>query len=102
MEHRRSKRTRAYHPARILLDESNVHHCTVHNFTNAGVCIELMFEAERLPDKFEFSLDNFRTVYICKTIWREDHVAGVVFETPPPASPEGRRASLRLVKPELV
>src|SRR5450432_503312 len=97
MEDRRLERTKAYHPARILVQDSAIHHCTVHNFTSIGVCIELTFEAEQLPDKFEFSLDNFKTFYACKTIWREDYVAGVVFETPPPASPESRRAKLRLV-----
>jgi hypothetical protein len=99
MENRRSKRTKTYHPARISVHGSTIHPCTVHNFTGAGVCIELAFEAEQLPDKFEFSLDNFRTFYVCKTIWREDYVAGVVFETPPTESPESRRAKLRIVRP---
>src|SRR3979411_3413065 len=97
MEHRRSKRTKTYHPGRILVHGSTVQHCTVHNFSSAGVCIELSFVAELLPDQFEFSLDNFQTVYVCKTIWREDYVAGVVFQTPTPASPESRRAKLRVV-----
>jgi hypothetical protein len=98
MEDRRLKRTRAYRPARILVDGSTIHHCTVHNFTDAGVCIELPFEAEHLPDEFEFSLDHFRTSYICRAIWRDDYVAGVAFETPPPESPESRRAKLRIVR----
>ena len=99
MEKRRSRRTKTYHPGRILVHGSIVHHCTVHNFTSAGVCIELTFEAEQLPDQFEFSLDSFQTIYVCRTIWREDYVAGVAFETPPPASPESRRAQLKIVKP---
>src|SRR5271170_2664045 len=99
MENRRSKRTKTYHPARISVHGSTIHHCTVHNFTSVGVCIELTFEADQLPDRFEFSLDNFRTFYVCKTIWREDYVAGVVFETPPTESPESRRAKLRIVRP---
>ena len=98
MKDRRSKRTKTYHPARILVQDETVHHCTVHNFTDLGVCIELTFEAEELPDRFEFSLDGFRTFYVCKTIWREDNVAGVVFENPPPESPASRRAKLRIVK----
>jgi hypothetical protein len=97
MENRRSKRTRTSHPARILVDGSTIHHCTIHNFTSVGVCIELAFLAERLPDRFEFSLDNFKTLHLCRTIWREDNVAGAVFETSPKASPEGRRAKLRIV-----
>jgi hypothetical protein len=102
MEERRLKRTKTYHPARILVDGSTIHHCTVHNFTSGGVCIELAFEAEQLPDNFEFSLDNFKTFYACKAIWRDDYVAGVVFETPPPESPESRRAKLRIVGPSSV
>jgi hypothetical protein len=98
MKDRRSKRTRAYHPARILVEGETVHHCTVHNFTALGVCIELTFEAEELPDTFEFSLDGFRTFYVCRTIWREDNVAGAAFEERPPEPPATRRAKLRLVK----
>jgi hypothetical protein len=51
-----------------------------------------------LPDTFDFSFDNFRTVHVCKTIWREDNVAGVTFERPPQGSPASRRAKLRVVK----
>ena len=77
MQDRRSNRTKTYHPARILVEGSTIYHCTVHNFTPYGVCIELPFEAEELPDKFEFSLDHFQTFYACNTVWREDYVAGV-------------------------
>lgn len=98
-EVRQSKRVRAYRPARILVRDAITHQCIIHNFTSRGVCIELTFDAELLPDKFEFSLDNFRTAYVCRTVWREDTVAGVVFETSPPESPESRRAKLRIVRP---
>lgn len=98
MKERISKRTRAYQPGRILIQSEAVHHCTVHNFTDRGICLELTFEAEQLPDRFEFSLDSFKTVYFCKTIWREDYVAGVAFETPPSEPPARGRAKLRLVK----
>lgn len=97
MENRRSKRTRTNHPARILVDGSSIHHCTIYNFTSIGVCIGLAFPAERLPDRFEFSLDNFKTLHLCRTIWREDCVAGAVFEKPPTEPAEGRRAKLRIV-----
>jgi hypothetical protein len=98
-EHRRSKRTKAYRPARILVYDATIHQCIIHNFTSHGICLELTFEAALLPDNFEFSLDNFRTVHLCRTIWREDNVAGVVFELPPPESPERRRAKLKIVRP---
>jgi hypothetical protein len=51
-----------------------------------------------LPDIFEFSLDGFRTFYVCRTIWREDNIAGVAFEERPPEPPATRRAKLRIVK----
>lgn len=98
MEDRLLKRTRTYHPGRILIQNEAVHHCTVHNFTDRGICLELTFEAEQLPDSFEFSLDGFKTVYVCKTIWRDDYVAGVVFERPPSEPPARGRAMLRIVK----
>lgn len=98
MEKRISKRTRAYHPGRIIVQGEAVHPCTVHNFTDRGVCLELAFEAEQLPDRFEFSLDNFRTVYICNTMWRDDHAAGVAFDMPPARPPARARAELRIVK----
>jgi hypothetical protein len=98
MENRRLKRTRTYHPAKVLVQDEAVHHCTVHNLTGFGLCIELTFEADELPDTFDFSFDNFKTVHVCKTIWREDNVAGVTFERPPQGSPGSRRAKLRVVK----
>ena len=98
MENRRLKRTRTYHPAKVLVQDEAVHHCTVHNLTGFGLCIELIFEADQLPDTFDFSFDNFRTVHICKTIWREENVAGVTFEGPLLESPASRRAKLRIVK----
>ena len=98
MENRRLMRTRTYHPAKVMVRDEGVHHCLVHNLTGLGLCIELTFEAEQLPDRFDFSFDNFRTVHICKTIWREENVAGVTFERPLLESPASRRAKLRIVK----
>jgi len=68
MENRRIKRTKTYHPAKVLVQDESVHHCTVHNLTGLGLCIELTFEADQLPDTFDFSFDNFQTVHVCKTI----------------------------------
>jgi hypothetical protein len=96
MEKRRSKRTKTYHPARILV-RGAVHHCSVFDFTSAGLCIDLPFGAELLSDTFEFSLDNFRTSYVCRTVWRGDCIAGAAFEKAPTKSPERRRAKLRVV-----
>jgi len=75
----------------------DAHFCIVHNRTDHGLCIELTFEAEELPDHFEFSFDGFRTVYACRTVWREENFAGIALESPPPESPESRRAKFRVV-----
>ena len=98
MDNRRITRTRLYRPAKLLVPDDAVHHCAVHNLTGNGLCIELTFDADQLPDTFDFSFDNFRTVHICRTIWREDNIAGVTFEKPPSESAAGRRAKLRIVK----
>jgi hypothetical protein len=98
MEKRRTKRERAYRPARVAAAPSGrPHFCIVHNRTDRGFCIELTFNAVELPDVFEFSFDGFNTIYTCKTVWREDNVAGVSIEETPPGSPEARRAKFRVV-----
>lgn len=98
MERRQALRTRAYQPARVsMTPTADTHFCIVHNRTDSGFCIEFTFDAVELPDCFEFSFDGFRTTYVCRTIWREDNVAGVSFQGPPPDSPEGRRARFRIV-----
>jgi hypothetical protein len=95
---RRAQRARAFRPARIsFVPGSDAHFCIVHNHSERGLCIELTFEAEELPDHFEFSFDGFQTVYVCKTVWREDNVAGVSVEGPRPESSASRRAKFRTV-----
>ena len=51
---------------------------TIARFTILHVSpfVELTFEADQLPETFDFSFDNFRTAHVCKTIWCEDNVAG--------------------------
>jgi hypothetical protein len=80
--------------ATLMSPTGDAHFCIVHNRTDRGFCIELTFEATELPDRFEFSFDGFRTIYTCRTVWREDNVAGVSIEGPPPETPESRRARL--------
>ena len=100
MESRGAKRSSSgYRPAKVSFAPGDAaYFCVVHNRSDRGLCIELTFEADELPDYFEFSFDDFRTVHTCKTVWREDNIAGVAFENPPPESPASRRAQLRLVK----
>jgi len=93
MENRRLQRTRIYRPGRVYVLGSAVHDCTVHNATGLGICIELSFQAENLPDTLDFSFDNFRTIHSCKIVWRDSNLAGLAFQEPqqPPMSSEGGR-----------
>lgn len=99
MNDRRAQRlSSGYMPAKVsFVPGDAAHFCIVHNRSDRGLCIELTFEARDLPDHFEFSFDNFRTVHSCKTVWREDNIAGVAFDGVPPPSPEKRRAMFRIV-----
>lgn len=97
---RRAQRSSSgYRPARVVVAPGEAaYFCVVHNSSDCGLCIELTFDAGELPDLFEFSFDDFRTIYICKTVWREENVAGIAFKSPPPEGPASRRAKFRLVK----
>lgn len=99
MDNRRTKRSSSgYRPAKVsFAPDDGAHFCVVHNGSDQGLCIELTFEARLLPDHFELSFDNFRTVHSCRIVWQEDNIAGVAFDRRPPQSPEGRRAKLRIV-----
>ena len=80
MERRRSQRTRIRHPAKIFVADEIVHDCIVHNLTPLGICIELAFRADSLPEAMDFSFDNFRTIHRCKIIWQEGCLIGIAFE----------------------
>jgi len=79
MERRRLQRTVIRHPAKVDAGGETIHRCVVHNVTGLGICIELDFPAEQLPQNMAFSFDNFRTTHACKLIWREGQFAGVEF-----------------------
>jgi hypothetical protein len=81
VERRRLQRTKIRHPGKVLVHEETVHNCIVHNFTGLGICIELGFTAEHLPEHVDFSFDNFRTIHSCRIIWREGSVVGVACES---------------------
>lgn len=99
MSHRRAQRfSSGYMPAKVSFAQGEAtYFCIVHNRSDRGLCIELTFEAHELPDYFEFSFDNFRTVHNCKTVWREDNIAGVAFDGALPPPPGKRRAMFRIV-----
>jgi hypothetical protein len=94
-----SRSSSGYRPARILFAAGEGSQlCIVHNQSDRGLCIELMIEADELPDHFKLSFDDFRTVRTCKAIWRADNIVGISFESPQTQQSGSRRAQLRLVK----
>ena len=97
MDRRRAKRAKTYQLAKMSVDRDGFDLCVVHDRTDRGLCIELAFGADCLPDAFELSFDRFRTSHACKVIWRDDRSAGIEFCVAPPASLRKRRAVLRVV-----
>jgi hypothetical protein len=78
-ERRSVGRTKIQKDALLFFSEQNgVHSCTVLNVTNlgAGICVQNL---PVLPLKFAMSFDNFRTVRMCRLIWRQGDFLGVAF-----------------------
>ena len=103
MERRRSQRTAVHYPGRILVRNELVHDCVVHNLTVLGICIELAFAADLLPDGLDFNFDNFHTVHRCRVVWREGNLIGAALEdpVPPTCSAEDTRAAKLRTRPTL-
>jgi len=57
-----------------------VHSCTVHDVTNSGAGIRLQ-GLKVLPLEFALSFDNFRTVRMCRLVWRQGDFFGATFES---------------------
>ena len=57
-----------------------VHSCSVRDVTNDGAGIRLS-GLNIVPSDFGVSFDNFRTMRLCKLIWRDGDFVGVSFET---------------------
>jgi len=100
MEKRRASRSSSgYKPAKLSFGPGKAtHFCIVHNRSDRGLCLELTFEADELPNHFELSFDDFRTVHTCKTVWRDDNIAGVAYESSSSEAHPGGQTKLRLVK----
>ncbi len=102
VERRRSKRTAMRHPGRLLVHDGVIYDCVVHNLTLLGICIELSSHANQLPERLDFSFDNFRTVHRCKVIWREGNLIGAALQDapPPPLTPDRSRPAKLKVRVE--
>ena len=74
-------RTKIARGARLSLGEgSGVDPCTVHDVTNSGARIRLQ-GPKVIPMEFALSFDNFRSVRMCRLVWRQGDFFGAAFES---------------------
>ncbi len=102
VERRRLQRTVIGHPAKVAAGDETIYRCVVHNVTGLGICVELDFSAEQLPEKMAFSFDNSKTTQTCKFIWSEGYVAGIEFDQAPYMGDVSRAAVLKPIRSEQI
>jgi hypothetical protein len=73
---RKSLKARCY----FFNEKTGVHSCTVRDVTNLGAGIRAQ-NLQIIPLNFALSFDNFRTVRMCRLIWRQAEFLGVSFES---------------------
>ena len=80
-ERRSVGRTKLVKGALLFFNEkTGVHSCTVRDVTNLGAGIRAQ-NLQIIPLDFALSFDNFRTVRMCRLIWRQGEFLGVSFES---------------------
>ena len=80
-ERRSIGRTKISKGASLFFNEkTGVHPCTVRDITNLGASFRTQ-DLKVVPLDFALSFDNFRTVRMCRLIWRQDDFLGVAFES---------------------
>jgi hypothetical protein len=60
--------------------QPGVHSCGVRDVTNDGAGIRLS-GLNVVPSDFSISFDNFRSMRVCRLIWRDGDFLGVTFES---------------------
>lgn len=74
-------RTKIAKGALLFFGESvGISSCTVCDVTNSGAGIRLQ-GLKILPLEFALSFDNFRSVRMCRLVWRQSDFFGVAFES---------------------
>jgi hypothetical protein len=63
--------------------QSKVHPCCVRDVTNDGAGLRMTTGFSILPIEFGISFDGFRTMRMCRLIWRGGDFVGVTFESWP-------------------
>jgi hypothetical protein len=80
-ERRSIGRTKILKEALLFFSEkTGVQSCTVHDVTNGGAGIRTQ-DLQIMPVDFALSFDGFRTLRMCRLIWRHDDSLGVAFES---------------------
>ena len=75
-------RTKIFKGALLFFSETTgVHPCTVRDVTNLGAGIRIEQNLKIVPLDFALSFDNFRTIRMCRLVWRQGDFLGVVFES---------------------
>jgi hypothetical protein len=59
--------------------QDRVQPCCVRDATNLGACIRLN-GLSIVPSEFGISFDRFRTMRLCRMVWRQGDSLGVAFE----------------------
>lgn len=82
MNDRRSiERTRISKGALLFFaGRPGVFSCTVYDVTRSGAGVRL-HELKIIPLQFALSFDNFRSLRMCRLIWREGDFFGVAFDS---------------------
>ena len=80
-ERRSIGRTKILKGALLFFSEkTGVQSCTVRDVTNSGAGI-LAQNLQIMPLDFALSFDGFRTLRMCRLIWRQDDFLGAAFES---------------------
>ena len=79
-EKRDIERTRVMRSAKIIIGpDARMVDCTILNLTNRGASVDIA-DSFAMPDLFQITLDNGRTVRSCRLIWRRNERLGVAFQ----------------------
>jgi hypothetical protein len=80
-ERRSIGRTKILKGALLFFSEkTGAQSCTVRDVTNSGAGI-LAQNLQIMPLEFALSFDGFRTLRMCRLIWRQDDFLGAAFES---------------------
>lgn len=78
LERRRFTRTRMHKNAKVLLGNSSVVDCVVHDLTDAGAGIEIP-NITPLPNALDLTFDGGRSIRQARRVWRILNRAGIEF-----------------------